>query len=114
MDSKTFRDEVSDQINTIGWGNENEAHHIMGGVVRDILSTYLGSITDGYLSEKKLSLLKHQIHILSNDMDLLLTPNNLFMIWKDIDRILDVWEEAAIAEELYEGVVNLKKLRDIV
>lgn len=88
--------------------------HQLSLIVIDILQTYLDTITDSYLTEKQLTLYKHRISELGGDLGLLLSPNDLLGVWMSLDSILDRWEDAAIHYEIFEGVVNFKKLRDMV
>lgn len=116
MDAIQFRNNMTNQMfkSDIVIVEDGDLAHQLSLIVVDILQTYLGSITDGYLSERKIILLKSQINDLAGDLSLLLSHADLFILWREIDRILDRWERAAIHYELYEGVVNFKKLRDMV
>ena len=116
MDSIQFRNKMTNEMfrSDVVIVEDGDLAHQLSLIVIDILQTYLDSITDDYLSDRKLVLLKHQISELSGDLSLILSPNDLLSIWMSIDQILDRWEEAAIHYELYEGVVNFKKLRDMV
>lgn len=93
---------------------QNDIEYIVGCYVYDLLMAYLDTIKDYYLSDNKLTLLKHKISECNVQLKMLLDPTNLFLIWRDVDKILDQWEKKAIYYELYEGVVNLQKLRDMI
>jgi hypothetical protein len=93
---------------------DGDLAHQLSLIVTDILQTYLDTITDTYLSREQISLLKHQISELSGDMAMLLSHADLLHVWLSIEAILERWEQSAIFYELYEGVVNFNKLREMV
>jgi hypothetical protein len=78
-----------------------------------ILHVYLDSIVNHYLSHQQLLLLKYKIGELFGTLDNI-DPFDLFNLWMYVECTLDKWEPVAIEYEKYEGIVNLKKLRELV
>lgn len=116
MNSSDFRNMIATEMinKDVVMVEDGDIAHIIYITVMDILQTYLDSITDGYLSDRKLSLLKWQISELSDNLSSIVTPPDLLAIWMSMDKVIDSWEKRALEEELYEGLINLKKLRDMV
>ncbi len=86
---------------------ENESVH-------EILQYYLDVIREEYMTWRKL---KIHAHAIADHSELLLaeiTPNLLLGTWMSIDTILDFWIDLALDYEIYEGVINLQKLRQMV
>lgn len=78
-----------------------------------ILHIYLGSITDKYLLQNEILLLKYKIEDLFGSLEDIDSYDS-FGMWMYIETTLDKWEPIAIEYEKYEGLVNLQKLRNLI
>jgi hypothetical protein len=83
-------------------------------VAIQILHVYLDSIADNYMSNGELLLLKFKIQDLFSSLEDNIDTYDSFGMWMYVETILDKWEPIAIEWEKYEGLVNLKKLRQLI
>lgn len=87
-------------------------------LVRDIILQMLiliqETMVEFYLPSWKIKALSIKLYELNSSLNLACEPDEMFLTWRFLDRCLYILEQEAIKSECYEGVVNLKKLREII
>ena len=71
-------------------------------------------VIEEYLPHWKIKSASVKLFQLNADLKTALTPNEMFVVWRLLDDFIGYLEQMAIEEECFEGIVNLKKLKDIV
>lgn len=86
--------------------------------VRDIILQMLlfiqETMVEFYLPSYKLKSISIKLFELNALIKAVLDPEELFRVWSLLDRSIEYLQKMALEAECYEGLVNLKKLKEII
>lgn len=83
-------------------------------IVLEIVVTIQDIAIEEYVANWKIKTVAVKMFELNELLKMALGPEELFVVWRFIDKAIDHMIEVAIEAECYEGVVNLKKLKESI
>ena len=85
--------------------------------IRDVATTWtdfaLEVVQDDIIEDWIINLCWSKMESINKDLMKILDPTELYVLWRFFDKIIKKIEEECLAAECYEGLHNLKKLKEL-